>query len=114
MKYPLGMALTITALFFAPFIAPSDCQAAQTKSKTKKASNWPQWYYLDQLGLQQWNQRKKEDAKRTLTKAFRQADLTLGGRKNLDPVTKRRLKGLLEHQLFLMSYFMKMIMFNKC
>ncbi|HMO22150.1 MAG TPA: hypothetical protein PKC98_14435, partial [Candidatus Melainabacteria bacterium] len=82
--------------------------ADPTKSTGKSAvSDWPKWYYYDQLGLREWNKGDRPRAKQYFEQSLRLAESSLHGQASLDPVTKRRAKEMLKHQNFLSSYFVK-------
>lgn len=82
--------------------------ADPTKSSGKSAvSDWPKWYYYDQLGLREWNKGDRPRAKQYFEQSLRLAESSLHGQASMDPVTKRRAKEMLKHQNFLSSYFVR-------
>lgn len=106
MKFPVNLSFAFVALIILVGYSATPCHAANTKS-TKKKSAWPQWYYYDQLGLRQWNAGKKAQAETLFKRSYNMMDRSLHARKGhgLDPVTKRRFLDVLNHQMFLVSYF---------
>lgn len=106
MKFKLSLmvslALTVVLL---PAYAASPTTQAKKSAASNSYTNWPKWYYYDQLGLREWNKGDRPKAKSYFDQSFRYADNTVRGQTSLDPITKRRLKEMMKHQGFLISYF---------
>lgn len=93
--------------------ASTPAEAAQQDAATVKkfeemkktaATSWPKWYYWDQVGLKDWNAGDRPKAKQKWEYALGIAEAEVRGKK-LDPVTARRFKEFLNHQVMLVQYF---------
>lgn len=94
-------------------VASTPAEAAQQEAATvkkfeemkkKAASSWPKWYYWDQVGLKDWNSGDRPRAKQKWEYALGIAEAEVRGKK-LDPVTARRFREFLDHQILLVQYF---------
>ena len=109
MSLKVQLSVAMAALLILPALAKEPAFAQSTaKAKTKssaKTSQWPRWYYYDQVGLRAWNAREKDKAERYFKMALDTCQADIGGKKNLDPVTKRMVGEVINHQFFLVSNF---------
>ena len=109
MKTSLFLLVALSLTMSSQPVSAAGPTSTSGKSATGKSavSDWPKWYYYDQLGLREWNKGERPRAKQYFEQSLRLAENNLHGQTSLDPVTKRRVKEMLKHQNFLSSYFVK-------